>query len=209
MSSFASVLARLLARLAVCSLAGLLLASSFASALVAHIDLTVFANNTVSLDNIAVLEGEPDEPLQQGDATVVLWQDEEHYRTGVALPFFALDPWRELDRQQINVNLPYIGNRGSIILFRNLSVLWSYDLSRLCDRNTVCTGEENALSCTDCYADADSYCNLESGDCDPDCREGLDKDCAAAMPGYFPYVFSLLAAAIVIITYLILRRRAT
>lgn len=92
----------------------------------------------------------------------------------------------------------------------------SYVSLGLCNSNGLCepclkpgcSFMETALSCSDCSEeDIDGYCNLLTNVCDPDCEEGLDKDCGIfkeALPelseeSALQYSFTIIGLFLVII----------
>jgi hypothetical protein len=87
--------------------------------------------------------------------------------------------WQSMDKITVMNKLPYFGNYGTIKIYHDDKVIFSYDLKNLCNDDKVCNNYENSLVCKDCdVTKDDSVCIAKAdGICDPDCKDNIDADC--------------------------------
>lgn len=150
------------------------------------VNLWIAKNNTITPQNIKATIGFPDQEDPAGFDYKLIWADRNNtlYSTGIYPNFRRIDTTEDVEHVFITQKLPYRGNIGKLrVSYFNgtrESVLWSYDLRKLCNRDKICNTYENYLSCP-------SDCNLKNKDnvcipqydtiCDPDCAPELDRDC--------------------------------
>ncbi|MFH1234935.1 MAG: hypothetical protein V1493_04975 [Candidatus Diapherotrites archaeon] len=85
--------------------------------------------------------------------------------------------------------LPYMENAKYVVLEGLNGEIARFDLGVLCNNDGKCDSAENFLSCEqDCPLDkTDNYClPLADKICDPDCAQGIDKDCTEETPAPTP-----------------------
>lgn len=145
----------------------------------------IYKNDSVVLNDIYVSKGKYDEANPNQDTYLIQVVQNGKLRYSSYFPIFfeiLTEPPTEVDRILLSRNLPYFGNNASITIYKEGSLIFEYDLNKLCDNNGSCDKFENHLSCPyDCPLNQSDKLCIPSydGSCDPDCAQGIDPDCAA------------------------------
>lgn len=151
------------------------------------VSMIIYKNNTAFLDEVKSIIGNVNEKTEIGDYKLlerdkdnkVLW----HTRRDISFVILTRGKVLSLKKVVHSDKLPFFKNLRWIELQHNETVLFKEKVD-LCDKNFICQGYENYLSCPlDCpLAASDEYCvNKKDGVCDPDCLTGADPDCELSL----------------------------
>jgi hypothetical protein len=155
---------------------------------VIDIGFTIDHNDTVTMTDLEVAEGEPQRFFGSENGPYELQINDAHGLTlanrSFGTDFWLLsDPPRLMNASAHSFRLEYPNNSQVLAIKHGNKVILFLDLpdETPCNGNRLCDAGENAFGCpTDCGPGAaDGYCTaLKDGVCDPDCTNGEDKDCA-------------------------------
>ncbi|MEM4347059.1 MAG: hypothetical protein QW802_00525 [Candidatus Altiarchaeota archaeon] len=152
---------------------------------VLNIDLEVFKDDSVKVNKIILMEGNPTVYISPGEYKLRILDYENNVieEIPINLVFMVMtDPPKPTDSAFINLRLPYKQEMQTLKLFNKDMEIFSTKI-QLCNNDNVCDiNYENFLSCPeDCPLDKkDGICIKEADKiCDPDCAEGVDPDCKA------------------------------
>lgn len=196
---------------------GLFIVPSAIAGNIMEVGFWIDKDDKAKLDDVVVVPGDEDQVnLYESEYSIEVFIGKPEYMSYFPVRYEVLtDPPTDVDRVYVLRKLPYLGNKGKINVYKYNSLLLTFDLSQLCQKNGKCENFENYLTCEDCKADHPDYVCVaeENSICDPDCNAGVDIDCITgkeqekAKGSAVPYIiiFSLTFAGILI--YIVLRSK--
>lgn len=194
-------------RLLIIMLAMMMVFAAYAAPTTLKFNTWIAKNDSARLESVKATIGVPDENDPAEGTYKIIHADKNRtlYSSWMHPEWRRLDTFEDVEEVLMLNKIPYNGNVGKVRVSKIIDdkerVLISYDLRKLCDRDGNCTRPENHLSCpSDCkITEADLVCEAKMDTfCDPDCADGLDKDCKKPEPSKGMWVLSAAIAAMAI-----------
>tara|TARA_Y100000310_G_scaffold329894_1_gene400553 strand:- start:230 stop:871 length:642 start_codon:yes stop_codon:yes gene_type:complete len=145
-------------------------------------DFLINEEGDVSLINTRTFLGNVEKAeTKDSDYQFMTYDGEGEILQQVNLPvyFFSFDPFVNVKEVPISIKIPYQENYKIVRINHQEELLYTKDISFLCQKDGICQANENFVSCpTDCPSGSqDGLCVREVDNrCDPDCLAG-DPDC--------------------------------
>ena len=119
-----------------------------------RVEFSVTDEDLVKVLNIESGEGSFDNVTEEFPYRVLIIEDENvQYSSYFTSEFIQTDPIKEVDERIASIKVPYFGNKGSLVLMHNDSIIYSYDLTTLCNFDNQCNNFEDLKMCAeDCGA---------------------------------------------------------
>lgn len=146
-------------------------------------DFTIYDDNTVILESFNTYDGTYERPLfGNPDYVMEIKDKEDNIVEQLELPVIFYHPDIGIINQvSILVKLPYNPDWKSMQIYHSGNLIFQKDIEDyFCNNNNICEKNENYVSCEkDCPSGIkDGWCDRKVDNiCDPDCLEGIDKDC--------------------------------
>ena len=153
-----------------------------ASETILFIQLEVYKNDTVILNNLKVMNGQPTPYIISGDYRLQLLNADKKVfiEKFIKINFLLMtEPPIPLNSSPLHLRVIYDPAMIYLRLLRNETEIFFKEINT-CNENDLCESLESYLSCpSDCPLDSpDGICIKDKdGICDPDCIEDTDPDC--------------------------------
>lgn len=177
-------------------------------------DFTISSNDSVSLNNMMIVEGKTT-AWTEGNYKIQILDSSNNIISSQLLPIeFFISGFGEMNTTVVEARFSNYENAKKMQLLKDNKTIFETTIA-LCNNNKVCDKYENFLSCpTDCPSgSSDGYCDHQKdGKCDPDCATEADEDCLQInlfAVQNMTYIIAGIGIVVAILIVFLLKRRKT